>query len=47
MFNYGPDQRWRLIPAKEGKFLLQSVSNEHYYLGIQSDKGGSMLTMTH
>jgi len=25
--------------------LLQSISNENYYLGVNNDKGGSTVTM--
>jgi hypothetical protein len=47
LFNCAPDQRWRLLPTKDGKFLIQSASNDHYFLGVQNEKGGSLITMTH
>lgn len=46
IFNCGPDQRWKLIRVKQNIFLLQSISNENYYLGVNNDKGGSTVTMT-
>jgi hypothetical protein len=46
IFNCGPDQRWKLIRVKQNIFLLQSISNENYYLGANNDKGGSTVTMT-
>lgn len=46
IFNCGPDQRWRLRPVKDNIFLLQSVSNDSYCLGVNNDKGGSLITMT-
>jgi hypothetical protein len=46
IFNCGPDQRWKLLPVKNNIFLLQSVSNESYYLGVNNEKGGSQITMT-
>lgn len=46
VFNCGPDQRWLLIPVKDNIFVIQSVSNNNYFLGVNSDKGGSSATMT-
>lgn len=46
IFNCGPDQRWKLRQVKDNIFLLQTVSNDNYYLGVNNDKGGSIITMT-
>ena len=46
IFNCGPDQRWKILHVKDNVFLLQSISNESYYLGVNNEKGGSQVIMT-
>ena len=41
IYNSNADQKWFLVNLNNNIFLIQSVSNPSYYLGVINDKGGS------
>ena len=41
IYNSNAGQKWFLVNLNNNIFLIQSVSNPSYYLGVINDKGGS------